>query len=146
AACVGGTCASSEGAFNPTANPTFLSPGVHNYTTVNIPARVTVMVAGGGPDAGTLDLHATGDITVSGIIDLSGGPGTQNVTTSMSTQLGTAGAGGFTGGPKVSGDASAACAFIAGNPGQLGFAVQGSAGSCNILSTTTCVDQNDPSA
>ena len=146
AACVGGTCAADEGAFNPTVNPTFLSPGVHNFTSINIPAGVTVYVAGPGPESGTLDLHASGAIVIDGVIDLSGGPGTQNTITSKSTNQGRAGSGGFVGEPYQSAVASAACEFIAGNPGSLGFGTKGTAGSCSVLSTTTCVSMMDPAA
>jgi hypothetical protein len=139
-------CAVNEGAFNPMVNPTYLPPGVHNFTTINIPAGVVVYVAGPGAQSGTLDLHATGAIVIDGTIDLSGGPGTQNVITSMSTQAGRAGAGGFTGEPYQSAAPSAACAFVAGNPGQLGFALAGTAGNCHVASTTTCITQMDPNA
>jgi hypothetical protein len=127
-------------------NPTYLAPGVHNFTTINVPAGVTVYVAGPGPASGTLDLHATGPIVIDGTIDLSGAPGTQNSISSMSTQTGRAGGGGYTGEPTVTAAPSAACQFIAGNPGQLGAATAGSAGSCNVLSTTMCVGQTDPTA
>ena len=146
AACVGGTCAASEGAFNPIVNPTYLSPGVHNFTTITVPAGVTVYVAGPGTLSGTLDLHASGAIVIDGTIDLSGGPGSQNTITSVSTQAGKAGSGGFTGEPTQTAAYSAACAFIAGKPGQLGFALAGSPGTCNVLSTTVCVGQMDPAA
>ena len=145
AACVGGTCVASEGAYNPTENPSILTPGVHNFTTVNIPAGVTVQVQGGGAASGTLDLHATGLIVIDGAIDLSGGPGTQNSISSMSSQLGRAGSGGYTGEPTTSAPESAACAWVAGNPGLLGFGVQGTSGNCTVL--TTCIlSQTDPNA
>ncbi len=127
-------------------NPTYLTPGVHLFTTINVPAGVVVYVGGAGGASGTLDLEATGAIVINGTIDVSGGPGTQNTITSQSTDAGRAGSGGFTGEPYQSAVQSAACAFIAGNPGSLGNAVAGSAGSCTVLSTTTCVDQSDPSA
>ncbi|APR78421.1 Hypothetical protein A7982_03768 [Minicystis rosea] len=146
ASCINGSCATNEGAFNPIVNPTFLAPGVHNFTTINIPAGVTVFVAGPGPASGTLDLRATGAIVIDGTIDLSGGPGTQNTITSMSTQSGRAGSGGYTGEPYQSATPSSACQFIAGNPGQLGFQLQGTPGTCTILSTSICVSQMDPAA
>ena len=70
---------------------------------------MTVYVAGPGLDSGTLDLHSTGDILIDGIIDVSGGPGTQNSITSESTQMGHAGSGGYTGEPYQSAVQSAAC-------------------------------------
>ena len=144
--CIDGSCVSNEGAFNPTVNPTYLAPGVHSFTTINIPAGVTVYVAGPGALSGTLDLSATSAIVIDGIIDLSGGPGTQNTITSASTQAGEAGAGGYTGEPYQSAPGSTACAFIGGNPGSLGDGIEGSAGSCSIASTTTCINQNSQEA
>ncbi len=144
--CIDSTCTSSEGVFNPTVNPTFLSPGVHSYTSINIPAGVTVYVAGAGASSGTLSLNATGAIVVNGTIDVSGGPGTQNTITSQSTQAGEAGGGGFTGEPYQSAAGSAACSFVAGNGGSLGDAISGSPGSCVVASTTTCVTMNDPNS
>ena len=44
------------------------------------------------------------------------------------------------------GAASASCAFIAGNPGTLGFGPAGSAGNCFVASTTTCLQQTNPNA
>jgi hypothetical protein len=125
-------------------NPTFLSPGVHSFTTITIPAGVTVYVAGGDPGSGTLDLDATGDVVIDGTIDLSGGPGTENTITSQSTDTGRAGSGGFTGEPYASAPQSAACEFIAGNPGSLGAALSGTTGTCTVLSTTTCVSEGAP--
>ena len=150
-ACVGGSCASGEGALNPTANPWYIPAGVHNYdTTITIPAGVTVYVGGMGAASGTLDLHASGAIVIDGTIDVSGGPGTQNMITSQSTPCpGRAGSGGFTGEPYESyarAPVLAPCAFVAGNPGQLGYAMSGSPGTCNVLSTTVCVQQSDPAS
>src|SRR5208282_3949796 len=110
-------CTTNEGEFNPTVNPTYLSPGVHSYSSINIPAGITVYVAGAGANSGTLTLNATGAIVIAGIINLSGGPGTQNTITSMNTQSGEAGGGGFTGEPYESAPGSAACGFVAGNGG-----------------------------
>jgi hypothetical protein len=146
APCTGGTCAASEGAFNPFVNPTYLSPGVHNFTTINVPAGVVVYVGGAGAASGTLELYATGTIVIDGTIDLSGGPGVQTIITSTSTQLGRAGGGGYTGEPYQSAPLSSSCAFIAGNAGSLGDAMAGSSGTCTVLSTTTCVSQTDPSS
>jgi len=144
--CVSGVCASNEGAFDPIVNPTYLPPGVHQYTTINVPAGVTVYVAGGGAASGTLDLHATGTITIDGTIDVSGGPGTQNTITSQNTRTGRAGSGGFTGEPYASAPLSAACEFVGGNPGSLGDAVGGSTGDCLVASTTMCGSENDPNS
>jgi hypothetical protein len=127
-------------------NPTYLSPGVHNFTSINVPAGVTVYVGGAGPLSGTLDLHSDGPIVIDGTIDLSGGPGLEDQVMSGNTQLGRAGSGGFTGEPYESGALSSSCAFVAGNPGQLGMGVQGSAGTCPVISTTVCTMMGDPVA
>jgi hypothetical protein len=127
-------------------NPTYLAPGSHSFTSINIPAGVTVYVAGPGAQSGTLDLHSDGPIVIAGTIDLSGGPGTQDVISSGSTQLGRAGSGGYTGEPYQSAAESAQCAFIAGNPGQLGMGVAGTPGTCPVISTTTCLSMTDPTA
>jgi hypothetical protein len=118
-------------------NPTYLTPGVHNYTTIDIPAGVTVYVAGGGAGSGTLQLFATGDITIDGTLDLTGGPGTQNTITSESTRSGSAGSGGYTGEPYQSASPSAPCGYVSGNPGLLGFAAEGTAGGCTIYTGCT---------
>ena len=144
--CVDGSCVANEGAFDPIVNPTYLSPGVHSYTTINVPAGVTVYVGGAGPLSGTLDLHATGTIEIDGTIDVSGGPGTQNTITSQNTESGRAGGGGFTGEPYQTAALSAACQFVAGNPGSLGFEVSGSAGTCPVGSTTVCNTLSSPSS
>jgi hypothetical protein len=133
----------NEGALNPTVNPTYLSPGVHHYTSINIPAGVQVYVGGEGDRSGTLDLQSDGPIVIDGTIDVSGGPGLQSVIASSSTQLGRAGSGGYTGEAYMSAPASLACEFVAGNPGQRGKAVQGSAGTCPIISTNTCTNRYD---
>src|SRR5262249_2099392 len=51
------TSTGAEGAFAPVSN-TVLAAGVHNFTTINIPAGVTVTTSG----TGLLDLRATGSI------------------------------------------------------------------------------------
>ncbi len=141
--CVGGACTASEGALDLVVNPTYISPGVHHYTSINIPAGVTLYVAGSGAQSGTLDLQSDGPIVVDGTIDVSGGPGMQDVISSGNTQLGRAGSGGYTGEPYESAPQSSQCAFVAGNPGLLGMGIQGSSGTCPIISTTTCTEQYD---
>ena len=76
--CVSGACAlvnpfpstGAEGAFNPVVN-TVIVAAIHHYTTINIPLGVTVTTNGDG----VLDLRTTGDITVAGTIDVTGGAG-----------------------------------------------------------------------
>jgi hypothetical protein len=139
-------CVVDEGDFNPTTNPTYLSAGTHNYTTINIPSGVTVYVTGMGANSGTLTLNATGTIQIDGTIDLSGGPGYQDQVSSGSTQAGQAGPGGMTGEPYATAPASASCAFVAGNGGTLGVGPAGSTGDCFVASTTTCLSQSSPNA
>lgn len=83
----------ADGAFAPTAD-IVLAPGVHNFTTITIPAGVTVTTSGDG----TLDLRASGDVTIAGTIDISGGNGGNGVASS-SCNLGTVGSGGVSGAP-----------------------------------------------
>jgi hypothetical protein len=61
----------ADGALNPAANTTLALPasGVFNYTTVTIPAGVTVT-----PNAGNtpVTILASGNVTIAGTIDVSG--------------------------------------------------------------------------
>ncbi len=143
--CAAGVCGrpstGSEGAFNPVVNPTYLSPGVHNFTTINVPAGVVVYVAGGGANNGTLDLRATGDVVVDGTIDVSGGPGSQSTITSRSTRQGRAGAGGFSGDPRTA-TPGPACEWIAGVSGGNGRGMVGTTGSCRVGSNAACINDN----
>lgn len=59
-----------EGAFEPMRDVA-LRAGVHHFTTIDIPAGVTVRVT----DGATLDLRASGEVRIAGTIDLSGGDG-----------------------------------------------------------------------
>jgi Stigma-specific protein, Stig1 len=136
--CNAGACTPTEGPFHPTVNPTYLTPGVHVFTTIDVPAGITVYVAGDGPASGTLDLRATGTVAIHGIIDLSGGPGTQNTITSETTKTGRAGSGGNTGEPYASGVLSAACQFVAGTSGAGGLAIAGGTGDCPVVVTDQC--------
>jgi hypothetical protein len=143
--CQAGSCnGGTEGAFDPMVNPTYLSPGIHNFTTINVPAGVVVYVAGSGPQSGTLDLRATGAIQIDGVIDVSGGPGSQNTITSRSTQQGRAGSGGYTGQNQTA-PYGLACAFVVGNGGPNGSGPAGTLGSCPA-GPTTCIAQTDPLA
>ncbi|MFO0610453.1 MAG: hypothetical protein U0324_45250 [Polyangiales bacterium] len=94
--CVGAACApfpssGREGAFAPAAD-TVLSAGVHEFTTVTIPAGVTVRTDG----VGTLEIRATGAITILGTVDLSGADGGRPRCTDRGCS---GGAGGATGHP-----------------------------------------------
>ncbi|MBX7195315.1 MAG: hypothetical protein K1X94_24885, partial [Sandaracinaceae bacterium] len=76
--CNAGACifesTGAEGAFRP-ATSMMLAPGVHHFTVINIPTGVVITTSG----EGTLDLRATGAITVNGTIDVSGGDGANGI-------------------------------------------------------------------
>ncbi len=129
-ACVTGTCqgapypsAGTDGAFAPTLADAVdgvvtLSPGVHEFTTIDIPADITVVTSG----SGILDLRATGDVTIAGVIDVSGSRGGND-------DGADSGGGGATGTPLAPGadddaDGSAEC----GGPGLGGTGVAGQQG------------------
>jgi hypothetical protein len=141
--CMMGPSTGNEGAFNPVVNPTFLRPGVHNFTTINVPAGVVVYVAGSGGmgESGTLDLRATGDVLIDGTIDVSGGPGSQSTITSRSTRQGRAGAGGFTGDPRTA-TAGPACEWVGGVSGGNGRGLTGTTGTCRVGSNSVCITDN----
>ena len=91
----------ADGAFNPTANVTVPLPpsGVFNYTTVNIPAGVTVRYlrnTGNTP----VTILASGDVTIAGTIDVGGanGLGGSASATLIGPTGGVGGPGGFNGG------------------------------------------------
>ncbi len=93
--CVAGRCglfASSgvDGAFAP-GSSIALAPGVYHFTTVTIPAGVTVTTFG----TGVLDLRATGAVAIIGTIDVSGGDGRNAIADNC--QIARNGAGGNTG-------------------------------------------------
>jgi cysteine-rich repeat protein len=86
----------SEGAFAPTSD-TQLPPGIHNYTTITIPAGVKVTTTGDG----VLDLRATGAVQIDGTIDVSGGRGGDGGSGDTSNCDTGGGQGGATGSPGV---------------------------------------------
>src|SRR5207249_2164327 len=65
-----------DGAFNPTTDSTLTLPpaGVLNFTTINIPSGVTVKFI---PNVANtpVTLLASGNVTIAGTVDVSGGPG-----------------------------------------------------------------------
>jgi hypothetical protein len=91
-----------------------LSSGIHEFTTVTIPAGVTVRTDG----AGVLELRATGPVTILGTIDLSGGnggfPRCETVPPLGRTQC-FGGAGGATGHPGESGGSGMSGRLIPGD-------------------------------
>jgi hypothetical protein len=96
----------ADGALSPAANTTLAVPasGVFNYTTVNIPAGVTVTFT---PNAGNtpVTILATGNVTIAGTIDVSGaaaGTGSSSGT-GLANNGGAGGPGGFAGGSGANG-------------------------------------------
>jgi hypothetical protein len=92
----------ADGAFNPTTNTTLTMPdsGVFNFTTVNIPVNVTVKFKKNAGNTPVIIL-ATGDVTIAGAIDVSGGQGgckSGYVGIDCNSLPGVGGPGGFDGG------------------------------------------------
>ncbi|MCA6364535.1 MAG: T9SS type A sorting domain-containing protein [Bacteroidetes bacterium] len=83
----------SNGAFTATANTT-LAGGTYNYTSFNISAGVTVTVTGTQP----LIINCSGAVTINGVLDASGGNGTNGITFSAAGTGGIGVAGGQNGG------------------------------------------------
>ena len=122
----------AEGAFAPAA-ATVLTPGVHNFTTINIPAGVTVTTNG----TGILDLRASGDVVVNGTIDVSGGAGGIHavVAGTNCTDNASGTGGGATGNPLAVGAADTGTS-IGGPGGGGGLGVKGSNGAPAGSNTT----------
>ena len=90
----------ADGAFNPTANVMVPLPasGVFNFTSISIPAGVTVRFARNAANTPATVL-ASGDVTIAGIIDISGALGGQASSgTNVVPNGGRGGPGGFDGG------------------------------------------------
>lgn len=83
----------ADGAFAPTTSQTVQVPesGVFNFTTINIPAGVTITFARNTKNT-SVTMLASGDVTIAGTINLDGKPGNAN------SGGGLAGPGGFSGG------------------------------------------------
>lgn len=104
----------ADGPFAPTCSPTpctvtvpLPASGVFNFTTVNIPAGVTVTFARNAGNT-PATLLATGDVTIDGALDLSGGAANGPLP-------GRAGPGGFDGG--LGGRAGTFLLSLNGSPG-----------------------------
>lgn len=82
----------ADGAFNPTESRTVQLPesGVLNYTTINIPANVTIRFTRNSRNT-PVTILATGSVTIAGTFDISGSAAT-------SSMGGIGGPGGFNGG------------------------------------------------
>ena len=84
----------ADGAFAPTGNLTVQVPagGVFNYTTVSIPANVTITYTKNARNT-PITMLASGNVTINGAINISGGNGS-----AVSNGAGLGGVGGFDGG------------------------------------------------
>jgi len=90
----------ADGPFSPTTNTTLALPpdGVFNFTTVNIPAGVTVTFTRNTANT-PVTLLASGNVTIAGTIDVSGSAGGGTLQgTSLGSNGGVGGPGGFDGG------------------------------------------------
>jgi len=90
----------ADGAFSPTANTVVPLPadGVLNYTTVTIPAGVTVTFQRNAANT-PVTLLTTGDVTISGTINVGGSQGgNENTSSNIAAAGGLGGPGGFRGG------------------------------------------------
>lgn len=90
--CAGGACASpypstgAAGVFAPQRDVT-LRAGRHDFSTIHVPAGVTVRVGAGG----VLDLRAQGVVRIEGTLDLRGGDGSTDCTATSGGTAGTRG-------------------------------------------------------
>src|SRR3989304_1593138 len=90
----------ADGPFNPTTNTTLaLTPnGVFNFTTINIPAGVTVAFTRNATNT-PVTLLASGNVVIAGSVNLNGaGGGNPTGGTGISPKGGLGGPGGFNGG------------------------------------------------
>src|SRR5439155_16992616 len=99
----------ADGAFSPTTSTTVPLPasGVFNFTTVTIPAGVTVRFTKNAANT-PVTILAQGDVTIAGTIDVSGSPGGPGVAnaTNLANTAGAGGPGRFDGGLGATGIAS----------------------------------------
>jgi len=124
----------ADGAFNPATDSTLTLPpaGVFNFTTISIPSGVTVTFI---PNAANtpVTLLASGNVTIAGTIDVSGGPGGgATAGTNLVPNGGAGGPGGGAGGngsnALVTDDGGAGLGPGGGGGGVAGFYDGGGAG------------------
>ncbi len=117
----------ADGAFNPTQSQQIQLPesGVFNYTTVNIPAGVTITYKRNSKNT-PVTILASGNVTIAGTIDVSGGNGSTPSIPFGGGGLG--GPGGFDGGR----GGVVLSSFFSGVPGDGPGA--GSGGASNLVS------------
>lgn len=82
----------ADGAFAPTTSMV-LPAGVYDFTTITIPAGVTITTDG----TGVLDLRATGDVVVAGTVSVTGGDGRPGSFNAADACMSFGGGGGYTG-------------------------------------------------
>ena len=95
----------ADGAFNPASSTTLALPpdGVFNFTTINIPAGVTVRFARNAANT-PATLLASGNVSIAGTLDVSAAAGgTGALGTSLASNAGAGGPGGFDGGTGTNG-------------------------------------------
>lgn len=116
-----------DGPFNPTQSQTMLLPesGVFNFTTVNIPAGVTIRFGRNSRNT-PVTILATENVTIAGTIDISGSNG-------VTVQGGAGGPGGFNGGNGGPAVSSGQTAPGANGDGPGGGGGAGSTGSFNSV-------------
>jgi hypothetical protein len=107
--CYGNASTGADGPFAPSSSTTLPLPtsGVFNFTTIDVPAGVTVRFGRNAANT-PVTLLASGNVTIAGVLDLSGGPGGNGLTsaTSLASNAGAGGPGGFDGGVGANGIAS----------------------------------------
>ena len=121
----------ADGPFNPSSNTTLALPpsGVFNFTTINIPAGVTVTFTKNAANTPVI-LLATGNVTIGGTINVSGTAG------GPISRPGAGGPGGFDGGPGGDGVTTALAGAGLGPGGaQAGTNCGGSGGSYGTQGT-----------
>jgi len=121
----------ADGAFSPTTNTTLALPpsGVFNFTTINVPAGVTVTFTRNATNT-PVTVLASGNVTIAGTINLNGGGGGNVSTgTSIAPNGGAGGPGGFNGGDGADG--------VASTTGGAGLGPGGGTGGIVYLEPTT---------
>jgi hypothetical protein len=115
--------------FNPPLNPA--SDNIFNFTTINIPAGITVKLSG-RVLSGPVFWLASGDVVINGKLDLNGEDGTAPTPTLAGRTRALPGAGGFSGGVggKTDGSASAPVPQPGDGPG--GGKASASAAGCQL--------------
>ncbi len=133
----------ADGAFNPTVNTQVQLPdsGIFNYTTVNIPTGVTVTYKKNTTNTPVVIL-ATGNITITGTIDISGTTAT-NVGAAGDGNLGDDGVPGLGGPGGYDGGRGGAVGATPGRGGN-GFGPGGGAGGAFAPDNVVCINGTVP--